>query len=151
VKIRPALPRPISSPDESPIFRALAKPTTVEFLDLPLEDCLTFLKEYHNISIRADAAALAKAKIQLDSPVMLKLNGAPLQGTLDMLLGPLGLDTYVDGSELIVSAADWGRFWNTRSRLSTTSANSPVHRSRNCRSRAGATSSGCSRASQNAE
>jgi hypothetical protein len=103
VKTRPEPPRPISSADESPIFRALAKPTTVEFLDLPLEDCLTFLKEYHGISIRADTAALAKAKIRLDSPVTLKLNGAPLQGVLDMLLEPLGLDSYVDGPELIVT------------------------------------------------
>src|SRR5262249_40128852 len=33
---------------EARIIRTLAKPTTVEFLDLPLEDCITFLKEYHN-------------------------------------------------------------------------------------------------------
>ncbi len=103
VKGRPALPHPSFSHDESRIFRSLAKPTTVDFLDLPLEDCLTFLKEYHNIGMRVETAALAKAKIRLDPPVTLKLNGAPLQGILDLLLEPLGLDSYVDGSELIVS------------------------------------------------
>jgi hypothetical protein len=103
LKGRPALPRRSSSPDGEPVFRALGKETTVEFLDLPLEDGLTFLKEYHNISLRVDRAASATAKIQLDSPVTLKLSGAPLQGTLEMLLEPLGLDSYVDGSELVVT------------------------------------------------
>src|SRR5262249_289925 len=98
-----ALPRPVVNFDEERVFRALAKPTTVEFLDLPLEDCLTFLKEYHNISLRLDRAALATAKIPVDSPVTLKMEGAPFQRTLNLLLGPRGLDSYVDGSELVVT------------------------------------------------
>ncbi len=121
VKTRRTLPRPYSSPDESRIFRALAKPTTVEFLELPLEDCLTFLKEYHNIRLRTDTAALEKAKIPLDSAVTLKLDGTPFQGTLDSLLEPLGLDSFVGGSELVVTtraaAAD-----AVRSRLTKTLA-----------------------------
>ncbi len=35
------------NPTEEKIRATLPKPTTVEFLDLPLEDCITFLKEYH--------------------------------------------------------------------------------------------------------
>src|SRR6266446_6245701 len=44
------------NPTEEKIRRTLSKPTTVEFLDLPLEDCITFLKEYHNINIWLDKA-----------------------------------------------------------------------------------------------
>src|SRR5258708_15448357 len=36
---------------ESRILDTLGKPTTVEFLDLPLEDAITFLKEFHSINI----------------------------------------------------------------------------------------------------
>jgi len=43
---------------EEKIRRALSQPTTVEFLDLPLEDAITFLKEYHNINIYIDKATL---------------------------------------------------------------------------------------------
>jgi hypothetical protein len=103
VKATPALPRPVAKVDEDRAFRSLAKPTTVEFLDLPLEDCLTFLKEYHNLALRVDAAALAKAKIPTDSPVTLKLNGDTFQRVLNLLLEPRGLDAYVDGAGLVVT------------------------------------------------
>jgi hypothetical protein len=103
LKATPALPNPVVKVDEDRVFRSLAKPTTVEFLDLPLEDCLTFLKEYHNLALRVDAAALARAKIPIDSPVTLKLNGDTFQRTLNLLLEPRGLDAYVDGPGLVVT------------------------------------------------
>src|SRR5580704_2972017 len=43
---------------DAALLEALAKPTTVEFQDLPLEDCLTFLREYHNINIWLDRGSL---------------------------------------------------------------------------------------------
>src|SRR5262249_19889145 len=51
------LPRPTK--DEQKILDAMVKPTTVEFIDLPLEDCITFLKEYHNINIWLDKGKLS--------------------------------------------------------------------------------------------
>jgi hypothetical protein len=103
VEARPPLPLPLLNPGEERIFRSLPKPTSVDFLDLGLEDGLTYLKEYHGISIRVDEVALAKAQVQLDSPVTMKLDGAPFQECLDRLLGPFGLDAYVGGSELVVT------------------------------------------------
>jgi hypothetical protein len=103
VKATAALPRPVVKIDEERAYRSLAKPTTVQFRDLPLEDCITFLMAYHNIDIRVDRAALAKATIPVDSPVTLILDQAPFQRTLNLLLAPRGLDSLIEGSGLMVT------------------------------------------------
>ena len=74
---------------EAALIEALAKPTTVEFLDLPLEDCLTFLKEYHNIRVWLDRGALTDEGVALDQPVTMKLSGVSLESVLHLLLQPL--------------------------------------------------------------
>src|SRR5262249_47233150 len=70
---------------EARIVRTLAKPTTVEFLDLPLEDCITFLKEYHNVNVWLDKASLSDEGVALDQPVTLKLAGVTLESVLHLL------------------------------------------------------------------
>jgi hypothetical protein len=86
------LPRP--SKDEQKILASLSKPTTVEFLDLPLEDCITFIKEYHALNIWLDKAALTDEGVALDQPITLKLAGVSLRSVLNLVLQPVQL-TYV--------------------------------------------------------
>ncbi len=88
------------NPTEEKIRRTLSKPTTVEFLDLPLEDCITFLKEYHNINIWIDKATLADEGVALDQPVTLNLAGVTLRSVLKLLLEPVQL-TYVIEDEVL--------------------------------------------------
>src|SRR5262249_8310241 len=76
------------NPTEEKIRRTLSKPTTVEFLDLPLEDCITFLKEYHNINIWLDKPTLTDEGVALDQPITLKLAGATLRSVLERLQQP---------------------------------------------------------------
>jgi hypothetical protein len=85
---------------EEKIRRALDQPTTVEFLDLPLEDAITFLKEYHNINIYIDRATLADEGVAIDQPVTLKLAGVTLRSVLKLLLEPVQL-TYVIEDEVM--------------------------------------------------
>ncbi len=85
---------------EEKIRFALSKPTTVEFLDLPLEDCITFLKEYHNINIWIDRATLTDEGVALDQPITLKLAGVTLRSVLKLLLEPAQL-TYVIEDEVM--------------------------------------------------
>ena len=80
--------------------RALDQPTTVEFLDLPLEDAITFLKEYHNINIYIDKATLTDEGVAIDQPVTLKLAGVTLRSVLKLLLEPVQL-TYVIEDEVM--------------------------------------------------
>ncbi len=88
------------NPTEEKIRSALSKPTTVEFLDLPLEDCITFLKEYHNINIWIDRATLTDEGVALDQPITLKLAGVTLRSVLKLLLEPAQL-TYVIEDEVM--------------------------------------------------
>ena len=74
-----ALPAPVWSREEQWAYRKLAQPNTVDFLDLPLEDGVTFLKEYHNFPIQFDEAAIKAAKISISPPVTMKLDQVPFQ------------------------------------------------------------------------
>jgi hypothetical protein len=85
---------------EQKIHSSLPKPTTVEFVDLPLEDCITFLKDYHNINIWLDKPTLTEEAVALDQPITLKLAGVSLRSVLKLLLEPLQL-TYVIEDEVM--------------------------------------------------
>jgi hypothetical protein len=103
-----ALPAPVwnRGRDEQWAYRKLAQPTTVEFLDLPLEDGMTFLKEYHNFPMRFDEAALKTTKISIDTPVTLKLAQVPLQRILNVLLNPHKLDWHIEGPNLVITTPE---------------------------------------------
>ena len=88
------LPRPTKV--EQKILDALAKPTTVEFLDLPLEDCITFLALSHEINIWLDKATLADEGVALDQPIMLKLKDGSLRSVLNLILQPRQLTYLVE-------------------------------------------------------
>ncbi len=88
------------NPTEEKIRGTLSKPTTVEFLDLPLEDCITFLKEYHEINILIDKPTLLEENVPLDQPINLKLSGASFRSVLKLLLEPVQL-TYVIEDEVM--------------------------------------------------
>jgi hypothetical protein len=101
-----ALPVPQGNAEEDRILRALAKPTQIEFVDLPLSDALHFLAEFHCISIRIDAEAVHAAEIPVDTPVTLKRDQVSFQRIANLLLAPLGLDWYIAGKEFIVTTRD---------------------------------------------
>ncbi len=92
---------------EAAILEALAKPTTVEFLDLPLEDCLTFLKEFHNINVWLDRASLTDEGVALDQPITLKLAGVSLESVLHLLLQPVNLEWVVQDEVLKITTVAW--------------------------------------------
>ncbi|MGE5192841.1 MAG: hypothetical protein ACM3U2_10085 [Deltaproteobacteria bacterium] len=103
------------NPTEEKMRRSLSKPTTVDFIDLPLEDCITFLKEYHNINIWVDKATLADEGVALDQPITLKLAGVSMRSVLKLLLEPVQL-TYVIEDEVmkITTSAKAGEKLTTR-------------------------------------
>jgi hypothetical protein len=96
------LPRP--TPDEEKIIAVLQQPTTLEFLDLPLEDCFTFLKEYHDIHLHIEKSAFKEAEVPLGSPVILKLHGVRFESALKLLLDPFPLDYLVEDDVLKITS-----------------------------------------------
>ncbi len=98
------------NPTEEKIRRAYDKPTNVEWQDLALEDCITFLAEFHGINIILDKTKLTEEGVALDQPITLKLQGVSLRSVLKLLLEPVQL-TYIIENEVMkitstASAAD---------------------------------------------
>ena len=87
------------------IKRSLDKPTNVEFLDLAMEDCITFLLEYHGIKITIDKQALEDDGVPLDQPITLKVNGVALRSVLKLILEPLDLIAVVERGELRITTS----------------------------------------------
>ncbi|MGE5191073.1 MAG: hypothetical protein ACM3U2_01135, partial [Deltaproteobacteria bacterium] len=86
---------------------ALEKQTTVEFLDLPLEDALAFLAEDHHITIRQDEKALQAAGISLGArTVTLTVEGQPLRSIMKRLLEPDRLGYIADTDGLVITTRD---------------------------------------------
>jgi hypothetical protein len=94
---------PRLSPDEKKIIAALDQPVTVEFLDLPLEDAITYLKEFAHINIYFDKAQLTDEGVALDQPVTLKLANIRLESTLKLLLRPVELDFLIEDDILKIT------------------------------------------------
>src|SRR5207247_2311881 len=59
------------NPTEEKIRKSLDKPTDVSFEDLPLEDAIKFIHEYHSINIWLDKQTLTDEGVALDQPVTL--------------------------------------------------------------------------------
>ena len=101
------LPRPTK--DEQKILDALRKPTTVEFLDLPLEDAITFLKEYHNLNVWLDKATLTDEGVALDQPITLKLKDVSLRSVLNLILQPVELAYVVEDDVMKITTKSVSR------------------------------------------
>jgi hypothetical protein len=97
------LPRP--SKDEQKILASLSKPTTVEFVDLPLEDCITFLAVYHDLNVWLDKGTLADEGVALDQPITLKLAGVSFRSVLNLVLQPLQLTYVVEDDVMKITTA----------------------------------------------
>jgi hypothetical protein len=92
---------------EEKMLRALEKPTNVEWQELPLEDCLSYLAEFHGINIIIDKAATSEEGIALDQPITLRLQGVRLESVLNLVLEPIDLDWVIRDEVLRVTTLAW--------------------------------------------
>ena len=77
---------------------ALAKKTTVEFVDTPLVDVVKYISDLHKIDIELAKKELTEEGISTDEPITLSLKDKTLQSTLNIMLEPLGV-TYLSSSD----------------------------------------------------
>ena len=80
---------------------ALKDPTTLEFIETPLQDVVDFLKDVHGIEIQIDSRALEDVGIGSDTPVTRNLKGISLRSALRLVLKELDL-TYVVRDEVLL-------------------------------------------------
>jgi hypothetical protein len=83
------------------INEALSSSTELEFIEVPLEDLVEFLKDYHKIEVVIDKKALNDVGIESDHPVTCNLKGISLRSALRLILGQMDL-TYTIRDEVLL-------------------------------------------------
>jgi hypothetical protein len=101
------------SPKSRAILKKLEEPLAMSFADgTPLGDVLNYIKQVTStpnssgIPIYVDIKALSEAGVNLQSPVILDLDGVPLKTSLRLLLKQIGLAYCVRDGVLIVSSEE---------------------------------------------
>lgn len=96
------LPRP--SRFEEEFLAALEKPVQTDFVELALQDCLSYLQEYANIPFWFDTPALKEANISLDQPITLRFQGR-LESVLHLLLKPAELEFLPENDVVVITTS----------------------------------------------
>ncbi|MBI5757513.1 MAG: hypothetical protein HZA46_03220 [Planctomycetales bacterium] len=85
---------------EERVLATLAKPTKMQFVEIPLRDAIASLAEQHKLTILLDGAKLSDEGIQVEQPVTLSVENISLKSGLNLLLSPLQL-TWVIRDEVL--------------------------------------------------
>ena len=73
---------------------------------MPLQDAVSYLKDYHGIEIQLDTRALEDNGIGSDTPVNRMFNGTPLNTALQLVLDDLDLTYHVGGGVLLITTKE---------------------------------------------
>jgi hypothetical protein len=100
-----AAPKPLVG-GERAILKALKEPTSLEFVESPLEEVVDYLQQKHGIPIVFDRIELSNMGIDPDtSPVTRHLSGISLGSALDLILDNLQLKWVIDRGDLLITSA----------------------------------------------
>ncbi|MCS7238877.1 MAG: VWA domain-containing protein [Thermoguttaceae bacterium] len=91
---------------ERRINEELRRPTEMQFIDTPLSDAISVLKDRHQIEIQLDQKALRDAGIATDTPVTLDVKGISLRSALKLLLRPLDLSYVIQDEVLMITTPE---------------------------------------------
>ncbi len=92
------------SPAVVKIEHAMTEPTEIDFIDVSLKDVVSFLNEFHKLSILIDAAALEEEGMDPEHLVTLKVSEITLRSGLDVLLEPLNLDYVIKNEVMMITS-----------------------------------------------
>jgi hypothetical protein len=91
---------------EEKIRKALTDPTSIEFVETPLQDVVDYLKDLHGIEIQLDAKALEDAATGSDAPVTANLKGITLRSALRLMLSKMDLTYVIEDEVLQITTAE---------------------------------------------
>jgi hypothetical protein len=97
---------PAKSPAEARIRRELESPTTLEFIETPLDEVVTYLQDLHGIAVQLDHKALEDAQVFGDAPVSFSVKDVSLRTSLRLLLRPLDLTYIVEDEVLLITTTE---------------------------------------------
>lgn len=101
-------------PAERKILEQLDAPTTLEFIETPLQDVIEYLKDLHDIEIQIDTKALDDVGIGSDTPITRNLKGVSLRSALRLMLRELDLTYMIENEVLLITTPE-----EAETRLST--------------------------------
>lgn len=88
------------------IKKALAKKTSLEFIDMPLHEVVTYMKTDLGINIKLDEVALDEVSIATDSPVTIQLSNVTLKSALRIMLRDLELSYIIRDEVLLITTPE---------------------------------------------
>lgn len=94
---------------EAKIRQTLDEPTTVEFIDSPLEDILHYLEDYHAIEIEIDERAFDLGSDDSAKPVTRNLTKLSLRSALSHILSEFDLTFLVEDEVLLITSPETAR------------------------------------------
>lgn len=95
------------NPAEKKILAALEEPTILEFIETPLTDVISYLKDLHQIPIVLDRRALDDGGIGTDTPITQEsLRGLSLKSALRIMLRDLDLTYVIDDEVLQITTVE---------------------------------------------
>lgn len=99
------------TPAEKKILLELEEPTTIDFVETPLEDAVDYLRDLHGIEIQLDTKALEDAGINTDTPFSRKLHGISLRAALRLLLGSVDMTFDIRDEVLLLTTKEEAATW----------------------------------------
>lgn len=100
---------PLQLATEARIRQELDEPTTLEFIDTPLEDVLNYLENYHDFEIVIDQQALDNLGVDPGTPVTRSLSDLSLRSALSLILSDLDLTYLIEDEVLLITSMDVAR------------------------------------------
>jgi len=94
------------SPAEMRIMAALDDDTALEFIETPLEDVISFLRDQHDIPIEIDTRALDDVGIGTDTPITRNIKGIRLRSALWLLLRDLDLNYIIQNDVMLITTPE---------------------------------------------
>jgi RNA polymerase sigma factor (sigma-70 family) len=91
---------------EEKIEEALREPTSLEFLETPLEDVMDTIEDMHEFQILIDQRALDDVGIPSDTPITFGLRGVSLQSGLNLILRELDLTWVIRHEVLLITTPE---------------------------------------------
>lgn len=88
---------------EHKVIDALGQPTSIEFIQTPLQDVVDFLKEFHAIEIQCDLKGLDDVGLGIDAPITQNLKDMSLSTALQRMLDGLKLTHIVRDEVLLIT------------------------------------------------
>jgi hypothetical protein len=88
---------------EAKIREALDSATTMDFVEIPLQDAVDYIKDLHGIEIQLDGRALEEAGLGSDTPITRTLMGVSLGSALRRILSAYDMSYIVHDGVLLIS------------------------------------------------